>query len=53
MVLNREETLATISTTFANRLLIADFHLIEFKRFADLIRPGAHLQLRQERHIER
>ncbi len=46
-MLNREETSATISTTFAYRFSTAKFHLIEFKRVVGWEPRGAHLLLRQ------
>jgi hypothetical protein len=46
-VLNGEETLATVSTTFAYRFPTAEFHLIEFKGVVGWELRGAHLLLRQ------
>jgi hypothetical protein len=46
-VLNREETLATISTTFASGFPTVRFHLSEFKGVVGWEPRRAHLLLRQ------
>ena len=44
-VLNREETLATISTTLAHTMLIVGFHLIDIERVIGMVEHIAHLLL--------
>jgi hypothetical protein len=48
-MLNREETLATISTTFVDAFASAGFHLFKFKRVMSWEQQKAHLLLREVR----